>query len=80
MICFLHALHIYGCPCDIVPIAPMRGCAGVTPHYPATFAGKSVAYTSGGVLLHTTAIMGYNTIKGEELMRDGRNGDSKLTI
>jgi hypothetical protein len=38
-----------------------------------------MAYISGGVL-HTVAVMGYNTKKGEKLMRDRRNGVRKLTI
>ena len=45
----------------------------------SVFAGKSMTHTSGGVL-HTAAVMGYNTKKGEILMRDRRNRIRKLTI
>jgi hypothetical protein len=45
----------------------------------SVFAGKPRAHTSGGVL-HTAAVMGYDTKKGDKLMREKRNGVRKLTI
>jgi hypothetical protein len=45
----------------------------------SVFAGKPRAHTSGGVL-HTVAVMGYDTKKGDKLMREKRNGVRKLTI
>jgi hypothetical protein len=46
----------------------------------SVFAGKSMAHTSSGGVLQTAVVMGYNTEKGEKLMRERGNWVRKLTI